>query len=112
MSASEVRIPMRDGTKLYTVLIMPRGAGRFPIMLDRTPSPRTRGANRTLGPLPENVLLQPACSSHVQPSAAGRVESSLVGGVRLPLVVGLVLYGVALVYGPLTIIKPKVDHFH
>ena len=33
----EVRIPMRDGTKLYTVLIIPRGAGRFPIMLDRTP---------------------------------------------------------------------------
>src|SRR5690349_23343210 len=33
----EVMIPMRDGTKLYTVLILPRGHGPFPIMLDRTP---------------------------------------------------------------------------
>src|SRR5690242_8462347 len=33
----EAMIPMRDGVKLYTVLIIPRGAGRFPIMLDRTP---------------------------------------------------------------------------
>src|ERR1041384_7698926 len=37
----ELMIPMRDGVKLYTVLILPRGpaaaAGKFPIMLDRTP---------------------------------------------------------------------------
>src|SRR3954447_3989575 len=37
----EVRIPMRDGMKLYTVLIIPRGSAdrsaKFPIMLDRTP---------------------------------------------------------------------------
>ncbi len=31
-------IPMRDGVKLYAVLIIPKGSrGRFPIMLDRTP---------------------------------------------------------------------------
>ncbi len=30
-------IPMRDGMKLYTVLIIPRGAAKLPIMLDRTP---------------------------------------------------------------------------
>src|SRR4029079_17646487 len=33
----EVRIPMRDGAKLYAVLIIPKTAGKFPIMLDRTP---------------------------------------------------------------------------
>ena len=33
----EVSIPMRDGAKLYAVLIIPRNAGKFPIMLDRTP---------------------------------------------------------------------------
>src|SRR5881392_3690828 len=33
----EVFIPMRDGVRLYAVLIIPRGAGKSPIMLDRTP---------------------------------------------------------------------------
>ncbi len=33
----ELMIPMRDGAKLYTVLIIPKGRGPFPIMLDRTP---------------------------------------------------------------------------
>jgi uncharacterized protein len=30
-------IPMRDGVKLYTVILIPRGAGRAPILLTRTP---------------------------------------------------------------------------
>lgn len=30
-------IPMRDGTKLYTVILIPRGARRAPILLTRTP---------------------------------------------------------------------------
>ncbi len=33
----EVMIPMRDGVKLHTVLVIPKGAHRAPIMLDRTP---------------------------------------------------------------------------
>src|SRR3954454_13493582 len=33
----EVMIPMRDGVKLYTVIIVPRGAARAPILLTRTP---------------------------------------------------------------------------
>ena len=33
----EAMIPMRDGVKLYTILIIPKGGGHFPIMLDRTP---------------------------------------------------------------------------
>ena len=33
----EVMIPMRDGVKLHTILIIPKGATGAPIMLDRTP---------------------------------------------------------------------------
>ena len=56
----EVMIPMRDGAKLYTVLIIPRGAttgsGPFPIMLDRTPYSADGATSRGFGPLPENIL--------------------------------------------------------
>lgn len=53
----EAMIPMRDGAKLYTVLIVPKGAGRFPIMLDRTPysADLATGEGRQ-GSLPENLL--------------------------------------------------------
>src|SRR6516164_1049694 len=30
-------IPMRDGVKLYTVILIPQGAKRAPILLSRTP---------------------------------------------------------------------------
>src|SRR5208282_435411 len=33
----EVMIPMRDGVKLETVILIPRGARRAPILLTRTP---------------------------------------------------------------------------
>ncbi len=33
----EVMIPMRDGVKLHTVILVPRGAERAPILLTRTP---------------------------------------------------------------------------
>ena len=33
----EAMIPMRDGVKLHTILIIPKGAAHAPIMLDRTP---------------------------------------------------------------------------
>ncbi len=55
-------IPMRDGAKLYTVLIIPRGltvgGGKFPIMLDRTPYSADKGTSRNgqFGPWPENIL--------------------------------------------------------
>src|ERR1043165_9145544 len=32
-----VMIPMRDGVKLYTVLVIPKGAHDAPILLTRTP---------------------------------------------------------------------------
>jgi predicted acyl esterase len=34
----EAMIPMRDGVKLHTVILVPRGAQRAPILLTRTPS--------------------------------------------------------------------------
>jgi putative CocE/NonD family hydrolase len=53
----EIRIPMRDGAKLYAVLIIPRTAGKFPIMLDRTPYSADKATERGgFGPLPENIL--------------------------------------------------------
>lgn len=33
----DVMIPMRDGVKLHTVILMPKGAHRAPILLTRTP---------------------------------------------------------------------------
>jgi predicted acyl esterase len=32
-----VMIPMRDGVKLHTVILIPKGARRAPILLTRTP---------------------------------------------------------------------------
>src|SRR6476659_2200580 len=53
----EVMIPMRDGAKLYAVLIMPRGHGPFPIMLDRTPYSADEATSRgSFGIMPENIL--------------------------------------------------------
>lgn len=53
----EAMIPMRDGVKLYTVLIIPRNARRAPIMLDRTPYSADKATVRgSFGPLPENIL--------------------------------------------------------
>jgi uncharacterized protein len=53
----EVTIPMRDRAKLYAVLIIPKGAGKFPIMLDRTPYSADKATMRgSFGPQPENIL--------------------------------------------------------
>ncbi|MFL6786186.1 MAG: CocE/NonD family hydrolase [Sphingomicrobium sp.] len=57
----EAMIPMRDGARLYAVLIIPRAAGagpsKYPIMLDRTPYSADKSTQRGgLGPWPENIL--------------------------------------------------------
>ena len=53
----EVMIPMRDGVKLYAVLIIPRSRGKHPIMLDRTPYSADKATSHgSIGPLPENIL--------------------------------------------------------
>jgi putative CocE/NonD family hydrolase len=50
----EVMIPMRDGVKLHTVILVPKGAANAPILLTRTPYNATELTTRTesshLGP--------------------------------------------------------------
>jgi putative CocE/NonD family hydrolase len=50
----EAMIPMRDGVKLHTVILIPKGANRAPILLTRTPYNATALTTRTdsshLGP--------------------------------------------------------------
>src|SRR3546814_12327130 len=43
-------IPMRDGTKLYTVIVVPKGAKNAPIVLTRTPYNAKARANRMDSP--------------------------------------------------------------
>src|SRR5258708_30456515 len=40
-------IPMRDGVKLYTVIVVPKGVSRAPILLTRTPYNAANRAERT-----------------------------------------------------------------
>jgi putative CocE/NonD family hydrolase len=46
----EEMIPMRDGVKLHTVIIIPKGAARAPILLDRTPYNATEETSRAQSP--------------------------------------------------------------
>jgi hypothetical protein len=46
----EVMIPMRDGTKLYTVIVHPKGVTNAPIVLTRTPYNAAGRANRMDSP--------------------------------------------------------------
>ena len=43
----EVMIPMRDGVKLHTVVLVPKGAKRAPMMLTRTPYSADKRSTRT-----------------------------------------------------------------
>src|SRR5262245_6074579 len=43
----EVMIAMRDGVKLHTVILVPRGARRAPIVLTRTPYNADKRAQRS-----------------------------------------------------------------
>jgi len=45
-----VDIPMRDGVKLHTVIVLPKGARRAPIMLTRTPYNAEKNAERSASP--------------------------------------------------------------
>ena len=45
-----VMIPMRDGLKLYTVIVIPKGASRAPILLTRTPYNAANRAARNQSP--------------------------------------------------------------
>ncbi|MBX9795248.1 CocE/NonD family hydrolase [Sphingomonas sp.] len=52
----EVMIPMRDGVKLYTVIVMPKGAANAPIVLTRTPYNAAARASRMDSPNLLSVL--------------------------------------------------------
>ncbi len=45
-SKREVMIPMRDGVKLYTVIVIPKGAAHAPMLLTRTPYNAAKRAAR------------------------------------------------------------------
>src|SRR5260370_1190142 len=66
----EVMIPMRDGIKLHTVILVPKGARNAPILFTRTP-------------YDANDLTTRAHSSHLRPSLHGydnALEVILEGG--------------------------------
>ena len=46
----EEMIPMRDGVKLYTVILVPKGAQHLPIVLTRTPYTAAKRAERSVSP--------------------------------------------------------------
>jgi putative CocE/NonD family hydrolase len=46
----DVMIPMRDGVRLYTVIVVPKGARNAPILLTRTPYDAARRASRNSSP--------------------------------------------------------------
>src|SRR5690606_25256640 len=52
----EEMVPMRDGTKLYTVIVIPKGAKNAPIVLTRTPYNAAGRANRMESPNIKSVL--------------------------------------------------------
>src|SRR5580700_938750 len=43
----EVMIPMRDGVRLHTIIVVPKGAQRAPILLTRTPYNASGRAQRS-----------------------------------------------------------------
>src|SRR5438270_395612 len=66
----EVMIPMRDGVKLHTIILVPKGASRAPMLLTRTP-------------YEAKALTSHAYSAHLGPNLAGydnALEVILSGG--------------------------------
>jgi putative CocE/NonD family hydrolase len=55
----DVMIPMRDGVKLHTVILVPKGAQAAPILLTRTPYDATKRTSRA-----ESAHLGPILSGH------------------------------------------------
>jgi putative CocE/NonD family hydrolase len=54
----EVMIPMRDGVKLHTVIVIPKGAKGAPILLTRTPYNASKRASRNDSPHMLDILPQ------------------------------------------------------
>ncbi|HEV2530641.1 CocE/NonD family hydrolase [Phenylobacterium sp.] len=54
----EVMIPMRDGVKLHTVIVTPKGGTHLPILLTRTPYNATKRAERSQSPYMVDAMPQ------------------------------------------------------
>src|SRR5882757_404006 len=54
----DVMIPMRDGIKLHTVVVIPKGARNAPILLTRTPYNASKRAARNNSPHMSAILPQ------------------------------------------------------
>jgi hypothetical protein len=54
----DVMIPMRDGVKLHTVIMIPKGASHAPIILTRTPYEASKRAERSVSPYLFSTLPQ------------------------------------------------------
>src|SRR5712675_2374132 len=54
----EAMIPMRDGMKLYTVIVVPKGARNAPILLTRTPYNASKRTSRNDSPHMAAILPQ------------------------------------------------------
>ncbi|MEO8927608.1 MAG: CocE/NonD family hydrolase, partial [Caulobacteraceae bacterium] len=65
----DVMIPMRDGVKLHTVIVIPKGAARAPIMLDRTPYDADKAASHASSPHVAAILSK----AYAELAAAGYI---------------------------------------
>src|SRR5579859_6127220 len=54
----DLMIPMRDGVKLHTVVVLPKGTSNAPILLTRTPYNASKRASRSDSPRILSVLPQ------------------------------------------------------
>ena len=99
----EEMIPMRDGVKLYTVIVMPKGATNAPIVLTRTPynAASARQAHRQ----PAHVVDPAARRRGVR---QGRLYPRLSGHPRQIWLGGRLCRRRGPVIGPLN--PTKVDH--
>ena len=76
----EVMIPMRDGVKLYTVIVVPKGAKNAPILLTRTPyNASGRAARNTVRTCSRRCRRATRCSSPTATSACSRTCAASTG---------------------------------
>ena len=74
-------IPMRDGVKLYTVIVIPKGVKGAPIILTRTPYNAMKRAERNESPFMLSLLppadedFVRACYSRVYQDVRGKYRS-------------------------------------
>lgn len=52
----EVMVPMRDGVSLFTVILIPKGVTKAPIVIDRTPYSAAKNTRMTASPLAAMVV--------------------------------------------------------